>query len=557
MRASRLAGLLAVLALVAPARASAHPMGNFSISHYAAIQVEPDGVRLRYALDLAEIPTFQVLQGEGLPAEPEHPGVRAYLARTVEALADALTIELDGRRLALRSEGFELIFPPGAGGLPTLKLGVVYRAALPRSDGPATMVLAYRDGNYAERAGWKEIVATAAPGVTLVASTVPERDRSRELSDYPTDPAEAPPQTLEAQVVFARAALPTSVAALAPAMRPEGPGPPRSGASGTPAPPIPTARAKAPAEEPAPADPPGPDAGAAPVAMDTRGLTTNVRGTPRDPFTALIAGGALGPGMLLFALAVAASLGAFHALEPGHGKTVVAAYLVGSRGTAGHALLLGLVVTASHTVGVYLLGAVTLYASNYVVPERLYPWLGAASGILIVLLGLNLLWRRLRRPSAAPHPHAHDHDHVHGHYDGRSPTLPDHEEAHARGLAHGHAAGHGHHHHMPDGPVSLRALVALGVSGGIVPCPAALVVLLSAVAMGRIGLGLLLIVAFSAGLAAVLIAIGIVVVYARGLVARLGRTGVEGPLVHRWLPLTSAAVITLSGVVITVQALGG
>ena len=110
---------------------------------------------------------------------------------------------------------------------------------------------------------------------------------------------------------------------------------------------------------------------------------------------------------------------------------------------------------------------------------------------------------------------------------------------------------------MPDGPVSLRALVALGVSGGIVPCPAALVVLLSAVAMGRIGLGLLLIVAFSVGLAAVLIAIGLVVVYARRLAARFGRTGVEGPLVRRWLPLTSAAVITVSGVVITVQALGG
>ena len=185
MRASRLAGLLAVLVLVAPDSASAHPMGNFSISHYAAIRVEPDGVRLRYVLDLAEIPTFQALQAEGLPAEPEHPGVRAYLARTVEALADGLTVELDGRRLPLRSEGAELLFPPGAGGLPTLKLGVVYRAALPRGDGPSTAVLAYRDGNYPERAGWKEIVATAAPGVTLVASTVPERDRSRELSRLP------------------------------------------------------------------------------------------------------------------------------------------------------------------------------------------------------------------------------------------------------------------------------------------------------------------------------------------------------------------------------------
>jgi ABC-type nickel/cobalt efflux system permease component RcnA len=261
--------------------------------------------------------------------------------------------------------------------------------------------------------------------------------------------------------------------------------------------------------------------------------------------------GTLGPGMLLFTLGVAMSLGALHALEPGHGKTIVAAYLVGSRGTARHALVLGLVVTASHTAGVYLLGAVTLYASRHVVPERLYPWLGAASGILIALLGVSLLYRRLVAPWLAGGAHASDHD-GHG---GLSPS--EHAEAHAHGVAHGHGHGHHHHHHVPDGPVSLRALVALGVSGGIVPCPAALVVLLSAVAMGRIGLGLLLIVGFSVGLAAVLIAIGLLVVYARRLVARLGRTGTDGPLVRRWLPLTSAAVITASGVVITVQALGG
>jgi ABC-type nickel/cobalt efflux system permease component RcnA len=309
------------------------------------------------------------------------------------------------------------------------------------------------------------------------------------------------------------------------------------------------------------------------------------------------------------------SLGAFHALEPGHGKTVVAAYLVGSRGTVRHALLLGLVVTASHTVGVYLLGVVTLYASRHVVPERLYPWLGAASGLLIAVLGVSLLWRRLAGPSTAGHGHAHDPAHgPHTH------SSSEHEEAHARGLAHGHDAAraeahapglapshdaahaeaharglapshdaahaeahapglapshdaahaeaharglapshtHGHHHHdIPDGPVSLRALVALGVSGGIVPCPAALVVLLSAVAMGRVGFGLLLIVAFSVGLAAVLITIGLLVVFARRLAARFGRIGAEGPLVRRWLPITSAAVITVSGVVITVQALSG
>ncbi len=447
----------------------------------------------------------------------------------------------------------ELIFPPGAGGLPTLKLGVVYRAALPRGDAPPASALTYRDGNYPDRAGWKEIVATAAPGVTLLASTVPERDRSRELADYPTDLAESPPQALEAQVVFARTGLPTSVAGVGTpsASLPEGPVSPRPGRDAA-APAIPTTPTIAPVDDPAQAGALARNEDVLPAAVGTVGLAANGRGTPRDAFTALIAGGPLGPGMLLFTLAVAASLGAFHALEPGHGKTVVAAYLVGARGTARHALLLGLVVTASHTVGVYLLGAVTLYASRHVVPERLYPWLGAASGILIALLGVSLLYRRLLGARTAPIGHAHTH--AQG-----APASHDHEAAHAHGVEHGHDHGHGHHHHhhVPDGPVSLRALVALGVSGGIVPCPAALVVLLSAVALGRIGLGLLLIVAFSVGLAAVLIAIGLLVVYARRLAARFGRTGVDGPLVRRWLPLTSAAVITASGVVITVQALGG
>ena len=631
----RLFWALWVLVLALPAVVSAHPMGNFSISHYAAIRIEPDAVRLRYVVDLAEIPTFQALQESPLPLEPQDPAVRAYLARTVETLGDALTLELDGRRLVLRVESSDLIFPPGAGGLPTLKIGAVYRASLPPAGTSAPLVLTYRDANYPGRAGWKEIVANVAHGVTLVESTAPERDRSSELTDYPTDPAESPPQALEAQVVFTRGATPTSVARLAPvpANPPDGPSPPGRVGSATPregrretASAVPTTRRGATrAARPDSLDavsgqgPRAPMAGsgqtvspvqagdtAAPAVPEALDLAANARSTPRDAFTALIAGPALGPSMVLFALAVAASLGAFHALEPGHGKTVVAAYLVGSRGTAGHAFLLGLVVTASHTVGVYLLGVVTLYASRHVVPERLYPWLGAASGVLIAGLGVSLLWRRLAGRSAAGHGHSHDHAHgphthpssehaeVHAHklahgHDAQHPEAhrphpeaddhelgrghdaehaqthvrgparsreAEHAEAQARGLAHSHEHGH-HHHHIPDGPVSLRALVALGVSGGIVPCPAALVVLLSAVAMGRVGFGLLLIVAFSVGLAAVLIAIGLLVVYARRLAARFGRIGADGPLVRRWLPITSAAVITVSGVVITVQALGG
>jgi ABC-type nickel/cobalt efflux system permease component RcnA len=546
--------LLWALAVAAPAGVDAHPMGNVSISHYAAIRIEPGVVHVRYLVDLAEIPTFQALQESPLPLEPHHPAVQAYLARTVETLRDALALEVDGQRLTLEVQSSDLAFPPGAGGLPTLRIGAVYRAATPSAEPATARVLTYRDANYPGRAGWKEIVARAASGARLIESTVPERDRSRELAEYPTDPAESPPQLLEAQVVFASAPALPAVAGLDPALakRLDGRAPP--GPAVRPA----TATAAAPPREPArateatPAEPVEP-AGVtlpAPEAVDRPEAGPR---TPRDPFTALIAGGPLGPAMLLFTLAVAASLGALHALEPGHGKTVVAAYLVGSRGTAGHAFLLGLVVTASHTVGVYLLGAVTLYASRYVVPERLYPWLGALSGILIAVLGVSLLYRRLVTTTAR---RGHASDHAHGH-PGLTPS--DHEAAHARGFEHGHDHGHGHHHHhhVPDGPVSLRSLVALGVSGGIVPCPAALVVLLSAVAMGRIGLGFLLIVAFSVGLAAVLIAIGLVVVSARRLAARFGTSGVDGPLVRRWLPLTSAAVITASGVVITIQALGG
>jgi nickel/cobalt exporter len=253
----------------------------------------------------------------------------------------------------------------------------------------------------------------------------------------------------------------------------------------------------------------------------------------------------LGLGIALVAMAVSVGLGAFHALEPGHGKTVVAAYLVGSRGTAWHALMLELIVTVTHTAGVYVLGAMTLFASHYIVPERLYPWLGATSGLIIAGLGLSLF---LRRYAGSDHPqshaHAHGHSHTHDHH---------HEHAHDHGVEHPHTHDHHtHHHHHPSSTVSLRELLTLGVTGGIVPCPAALVVLLNALSLNRVGFGLLLIVAFSIGLAAVLIAIGILMVYAHRLMARFHGDGV---LITRWLPLISAAAMTGFGMAIVVQVL--
>jgi nickel/cobalt exporter len=248
-------------------------------------------------------------------------------------------------------------------------------------------------------------------------------------------------------------------------------------------------------------------------------------------FIDLIARREPGIGVVAVALMVAAALGALHGLEPGHGKTVVAAYLVGSRGTARHALILGLIVTVSHTAGVYLLGGVTFVASQHVVPERLYPWLSLASGLTIAILGAALFQRHLAGAEAG---HGHHH-HAH--------AGDEHRHDHARD-AHGHPHDH-------DGPVSLRALVALGVSGGIVPCPAAMVVLLGALSMHRVGLGLVLIVAFSVGLAAVLVVIGILMVYAGRLMSRFRE---DGPWINRWLPLASSAVMTLLGVGIMVQA---
>jgi len=228
---------------------------------------------------------------------------------------------------------------------------------------------------------------------------------------------------------------------------------------------------------------------------------------------------------------IALGLGALHALEPGHGKTIVAAYLVGSRGTARHALLLGLIVTASHTAGVFALGAITLYASRYIVPEQLYPWLGVFSGLTIAGLGGYMF---LRRWSGLDLDHSHTSGQLHSHWFSsgkQSEGAPQAVE--------------------PAKSVSLYQLFALGITGGIIPCPAALVVLLSAFALHRIGLGFFLIIAFSLGLAAVLIGFGMLMVYARRFMASLR---VDGPITTRWLPVASAAFMTILGAGIALRA---
>ena len=504
-----------VSCMLVPSRSLAHPLGNFSVSQYAGIRVHQDAVEVRYLIDMAEIPTFQEIQDTGFVPEAGHEGLRTYTARKVEALKEGLLLEVDGRKLHLRAQSSEVIFPSGAGGLPTMKLGVVYRAKLaPPTGAPSS--LHYRDGNFPDRAGWKEIIAVAGSGVRLAQSTAPTKDQSRELSDYPTDLLNSPPQDLEARVVFTRDALPLPTATIQPQR-------PKAEPARPPEPRPPQAFAETPTDGPA------------------LNLRANKQPTPRSALTDLVKTKELSLGIVMIALAIAAGLGAFHALEPGHGKTVVAAYLVGSRGTAWHAVLLGLVVTASHTAGVYVLGAVTLYASRYVVPERLYPWLAVGSGVAIAVVGFSLFLRKFSGPAHVP-AHTHGNGEEDHHHHG-----PD-------GYRHDHGHDHHHHHLEPGSAVTLPALVALGVTGGIVPCPAALVVLLSSLALNRVSFGLVLIVAFSVGLAVVLITIGMLMVYARRFMARFQA---DGPLIQRWLPLTSSAVITLLGVAIAVQGVLG
>ena len=334
-----------------------------------------------------------------------------------------------------------------------------------------------------------------------------------------------------------------------------------------------------------------------------------------DALTDMLRSEELSLGLIVGALALALFLGAAHGLEPGHGKTIVAAYLVGARGTVGNALFLGGVVALTHTSSVILLGLVALFASQYVLPEQIFPWLGTASGFLIMGLGTWLLVNHLRGRgpghSHADREHLHEHnheeehlhEHIHSHAHGEYLHGHTHEEEylheHVHSYAHGehlhehvHSHAHGEHHHEPshgheeehhhghghsheeehhghrDHPhgehhhdhghsheipnkVTLGSLLTLGISGGIVPCTGALVILLLAVALHRIAFGLLLLVTFSVGLAAVLIAVGVLIVKARPLVERFSGDG-------RWiqrLPIASAVVIIVVGCAITFRTL--
>ncbi len=546
---------LVILSMLAnPQPGYAHPMGNFSISHYAGIRVEQRFIELSYLIDMAEIPTYQEIQESGIAAREGDPHLAAYLAQKAAFLAEGLSLQVNGQPVRLQLISQDAIFPPGAGGLPTMKLGFVYRAAIETFSPDSDYAVHYRDNNFAGRAGWKEVVVTSGAGASLTSSSASTLDRSGQLSNYPTDLINSPPQDLEATFSFSgspEASINTKTVntiAGSPARlssinsRPEI----KSAEQMNAAPDSPTL---VPSRIPTGAATAGPVSAPAPLraissSPASLSLRANQQATPRSKFTELVSERNLSFWFLFTAALIAAGLGALHALEPGHGKTIVAAYLVGTRGTPRHAVMLGLIVTAAHTAGVYLLGAVTLYASRYIVPEQLYPWLGMISGLMIAGLASYLL---LRAWTGEDGDHSHEIGASHSHWFSSlgKRRMVEPLASESSGIL-----------EVPlrQAPrrVSLKQLLMLGITGGIVPCPAALVVLLSAFSLHQVGFGLFLIVAFSLGLAAVLIVIGLLMVYARQFMARWRS---DGPVVKHWLPIASSGFMLILGLGIAGRAL--
>ncbi len=467
-RAVAVLAFLGVLIPLAATPVAAHPLGNFTVNRAVSVVIGADAVSVRYIVDMAEIPTFTEIAGidrdaDGTVSRAEG---AAWAGAACREVRDGLRGVLDGQPLPLRDAAVpELTFPAGAGGLETLRL-VCHLASEPLT-AMGSGDLEITDTALDERPGWRELTIAAGQGIEITASDVPASSASAELTSYPAASLQSPPDIRSGRATFVHA-------------------------------------------------------GAAPVAPAAPSSPAE-RESADDPLAGLL-GPDVAPGL---ALLVAIGLGMAHAASPGHGKTLVAAYLVGSRGTVPQAAVLGLTVAATHTLGVFLLGIVVLAAGEWLVPDRLIGWLSLVSGMVVVALGVGLLLRVRRERGRHEHAQAHPHE---------------------------HAPHHGHEHGRRS-----RELVALGFAGGLVPSASALIVLLGAITTERLVYGASLIVAFGVGMALVLAGLAAATTLVRGRLAasagtRVGRLASRiGPAV----PIISACAVLVAGAAVVLRSLPG
>jgi nickel/cobalt exporter len=525
---------LALLVATAGA-ASAHPLGNFTINTYDGVVVVPGEVRVQYVLDMAEIPTFQLshtldANGDGTTSRPE---LAAFAQSRAAELVGQVEVRAEGLRVALSVRSASAELRPGQAGLHCLRLEAVFAAPVRRSGS-----LSLADHTYADHIGWHEITAIGAHGAVVTGSNVPTRTISDTLLRYPTNLLSNPLDVTSARFSF------------------------HPGTSGA-----------------LPVTPVAGGAGSRP-------------GVTGGPFARLATWTGLSLPALLLALLLAAAFGAAHALLPGHGKTLMAAYLVGRGGRLRQAAQVGVAVAFMHSASVLALGLAIL-GLQVVAPDRIYPWVTLATGLLVIGMGAGLAIVRLRdarRGVAAAHGHAHawESDHVyseleHEHVHTEHLVLAEKRELVLAGVARGHEHAwadafptvttahpvHVHGNTQPadaeragpsgtvgrfelDRPLSRRGLAALAVAGGILPSPTAIVVLLATFSAHRVAFGLALILAFSAGMAAALVGVGIVALRARRAVTR----HLSGRFVQA-LPVATALVIVGIGAFLVVKGAAG
>ena len=446
------------------ARADAHPLGNFTINHLAKISVRDGALRVRYVLDIAEIPTFQFMRATSPDARWTQAQLDAWAKSEIPVVSDNLSVAVDGKDVTLQPSTPRARLRPGAAGLPILYWVDEFVAPL----APGAHAIAVVDRVYADRhIGWKDIVVGS------------ETEPTHELLVYPKDLIASPRRIDSARFALAANGAVSNVAY----------------------------------------------GGQSLVANDANGTMSLVRS---NALSDMFASRNRTPLFVLLTMLVAFGLGSLHALEPGHGKALLAFTLVGARATIPQASILAISLTFAHTIGVLILGVVLFFAAGFV-SESIYAWITLVSGVAVAIIGARNLARVLRTRAAAKaalHHDAHSHDHGGG--------------------------AHAHSHAIPGSePIAFRTAIVAAMSGGIAPCPAAIVVMLAALRLHQIGYGLLLIVIFSMGLAAVLTALGIAVVRGSAWALRsrrFERLVAAGPRI-------SAVLISIVGAVMVGQGL--